>query len=90
MFVVGRLHRTVRNGSVDFHLDFGRGRHFGGKSLAAVRRRHRQRWWRRRTATAATRTGIALAATRRVGATSVAVARRRFNHHFRLDDNLVR
>ncbi len=87
VFVVGRLHRTVRDGSVDFHLDFGRGRHFGGESLSAVRRRHRQ-GRRGAAAAAAARTGIALAA-RRVGATAVAVARRRLHHHFRLDDNLV-
>ena len=51
MLIIGRFHRAVRDGSVDFHLDFGRSRHFGGESLPAVRRRYRRR--RHRPAAAA-------------------------------------
>lgn len=66
VLVVGRL--AVGDRSVDFHLDFGRGRHFGGEQLASVAGRRRRGWRQRRrrrrrtTSAAAARTAAAAAA----------------------------
>lgn len=57
VFVIGRFHRTVRDGRVNFHLYFGRSRHFGGEMLSTVDGRDR-RWLPRTTTTTTARTAF--------------------------------